>query len=51
MCFKELGNLGLIFGEFIRIYNARALLAWPNQIRDPESLKKQHILLTAEGST
>lgn len=44
MCFKELGDLGLIFGEFIRIYNARALLAWPNQIRDPESLKNLYML-------
>jgi hypothetical protein len=44
MCFKDLGDLGLIFGEFIRIYDARALLVWPNQIRDPESLKNLYML-------
>ena len=44
MCFKNLGDLGLIFGEFIRIYDARALLVWPNQIRDPESLKNLYML-------
>ncbi|MFZ0510053.1 MAG: hypothetical protein WAM14_00480 [Candidatus Nitrosopolaris sp.] len=43
-----LGSLGLIFGEFIRIYDIRALLVWPNQIRDTESLKNLYILFFSE---
>lgn len=45
MCFKDLGDVGLIFGEFIRIYDARALLVWPKQLRDTESLKNLYMLL------
>ena len=44
-CFDDLRCLGLVFVEFIRIYDARALLVWPNQIRDTESLKNLYMLL------
>jgi hypothetical protein len=44
-CFYDLANLGLIFGEFVRIYNTRALLVWPKQIRDNDSLKNLYMLL------
>lgn len=43
-----LGRLGLIFGEFIRIYDSRALLIWPRQIRDTESLRNLYMLFFSE---
>ncbi len=43
-----LGRLGLIFVEFIRIYDSRALLVWPKQITDTESLKSLYMLLFSE---
>jgi hypothetical protein len=46
--FGYLTKLGLIFGEFVRIYDTRALLAWPRQIRDTESLKNLYILFFSE---
>jgi hypothetical protein len=46
--FGHLANLGLIFGEFIRIYNTRALLVWPKQIKDTESLRKLYMLLFSQ---
>jgi hypothetical protein len=38
----------LIFSEFVRIYDTRALLVWPKQIRDTESLKNLYILFFSE---
>jgi hypothetical protein len=35
----------LIFAEFIRIYDTRALLVWPKQIKDTGSLKDLYMLL------
>ncbi|MFZ0513267.1 MAG: hypothetical protein WAM14_16780 [Candidatus Nitrosopolaris sp.] len=46
--FTLLGRLGLIFGEFIRIYDSRALLVWPKQIRDTETLRNLYMLLFSE---
>jgi hypothetical protein len=43
-----LGRLGLIFVEFIRIYDCRALLVWPKQITDTESLKSLYMLFFSE---
>jgi Fe2+ or Zn2+ uptake regulation protein len=46
--FGYLARLGLIFSEFVRIYDTRALLVWPKQIRDTESLKNLYILFYSE---
>ncbi len=46
--FGHLTNLGLIFGEFIRIYNTRAFLVWPKQIKDIESLRNLYMLLFSQ---
>src|SRR5215467_6050351 len=43
--FGDLALLGLIFAEFIRIYDTRALLVWPKQISDTEKLKDLYMLL------
>src|SRR5215467_13163213 len=44
-CFRDLALVGLIFAEFIRIYDTRALLVWPKQIQDTGSLKDLYMLL------
>lgn len=46
--FGYLASLGLIFGELVRIYDTRALLVWPKQIRDTETLKNLYILFFSE---
>jgi len=43
--FRDLALVGLIFAEFIRIYDTRALLVWPKQIQDTGSLKDLYMLL------
>jgi hypothetical protein len=45
---RLLGRLGFIFVEFMRIYDSRALLVWPKQIRDTESLRNLYMLLFSE---
>ena len=44
-CFRNLALVGLIFAEFIRIYDTRALLVWPKRIKDTGSLKDLYMLL------
>jgi hypothetical protein len=45
---ERLAALGSMFGVFVRIYDTRALLVWPKQIRDPESLKNLYMMLFSE---